>query len=171
MTMSESHEYREGANEKTNEKKLIVEIGPGLIPAYRNIAVSENDYYFSVEKNKNRAKSLQGSKKIKNFQSLVGDARNLMFKDESVNEVIINNVFGDPSIRTQHKIAMLGEVSRVLKKGGKVFITEVYTPEFSDIHVLEPQFKKLNLDILETTNKVALTRASFHDFKITLVKK
>lgn len=56
-----------------------------------------------------------------------GDGNNLIFPDSSVNEIWVENVFGDPTANLGRKA--LDEFKRILVIGGTVNIFESYTPD------------------------------------------
>ena len=83
------------------------------------------------------------------------DARNLPFADEAVDEFVLTNVFGDRGLsHPEYYGEILQEIVRVLKKNGKIYITETYTPGFV------PEFMKVskNQDGLPSVDKLFFKR-------------
>lgn len=83
----------------------------------------------------------------------VADANEMPLADESVNEIWMLNVTGDPDA---HVWKAFSEIARVLKKGGVAYIAEYYTPDYSrfdndsDIDKLKDLFRdKLGLDLVK----------------------
>ena len=125
------------------KKKLVVEIGTGIgVPFFvlgqRKLA--KDEAYVSVDIDKESArntKQLIEKPGVSDTMQVNADAKNLPFADGTVDELIFNNLFGDP--RTKDKEAILKESARVLKRGGKITITENYTPDGVP-HTMQPKF-------------------------------
>lgn len=62
-----------------------------------------------------------------NADFIQGSGERLPMKDESADELLFGNVFGDPSLPAS-KARLLDEAERVLKIGGKLVIKETNTP-------------------------------------------
>jgi hypothetical protein len=72
-----------------------------------------------------------------------GDVNNLIFPDETVNEMWMENVAGDPD--SGFSLETIEELKRVLVKGGTINIFEEYTPELiidflEELKVESPDF-------------------------------
>ena len=116
--------------EKIRQKKVIVEIGPGGEPfPFRTKKDMGEDVYIGIERN--HAKGSQNLNEIDGERpnSLIvgGDANRAPIADNSVDEIICNNIFGD-AIRFPDLEKLLLEIERMLKSGGKVVITDTLTP-------------------------------------------
>lgn len=111
--------------------KLYVEVGSGGSPAFfvSGRSLNPEDRYVTVDFVEEEVRNSKMFGEINfgdSFQAIRGDGRKLPLKDESVDEVIFNNVFGDR--RTMGRNQMLSEAVRVLKTGGRVILTEHITP-------------------------------------------
>lgn len=176
------------------KKKIVVEIGPGGAPAFvvGNRELSENEIYLAVDKNIDSIKNVKSNfEDTKNFHPVLGNAERLMFRDASVDELIYNNVFGDPF--TKGRDGILAEAARVLRPEGRIIISETYTPEFSHIRnytlgkghgfvfpqlndeVFFSQFRKFGLEVESfTTNLKDLQefdRSAKDGYRLILKKK
>jgi len=116
--------------EKESVGKVYVEIGSGGLPAFfvSNRQINPGDRYFTVDMRDHEAEISKnfGEDLGVGFEAIQGDGSNLPFVENSVDEMIFNNVFGDPS--TVGHDDMLLEALRVLKSGGQIVITEHITP-------------------------------------------
>ena len=61
-----------------------------------------------------------------------GRGEQLPVRDESMNEVVLRNVFGDPTIDAKVKEDMISEIIRVLKSEGILKIIEAITGEVAE---------------------------------------
>lgn len=111
--------------------KLYVEVGSGGSPAFfiSGRSLNPEDRYITVDFVEEEVRNSKMFGEINfgdSFQAIRGDGKKLPIKDESVDEMIFNNVFGDR--RTVNLHSLLKEAERVLKIGGQVVITEHITP-------------------------------------------
>ena len=118
---------------REQEKYVILEIGviggtPFFIVGDRKL--KNNETYLAIDKRKDAAQQAKDVMKRENAAAIVADAEKMPLKDESVNEVVCTNLFGNINSFIQTKYPeVLKEAVRVLKKGGKLIINETYTPE------------------------------------------
>ncbi len=118
--------------------KLYVEIGSGGSPAFflSKRALNPGDKYVTVDlrAHEHRTSAVFGEIEFGDgFEAVLGDGKTLPFADNSTDEVIFNNVFGDE--KTFQREALLKEAGRIVKPGeGQIVITEHITPTiFLDI--------------------------------------
>jgi hypothetical protein len=72
-----------------------------------------------------------------NLQEVLGDryipvfadAQNLPIKTNSIHEVVMENVIGDPGITESVRVRIVTEAIRVLKHKGSLYVLESYSPE------------------------------------------
>lgn len=145
----------ESGLENPEEKKIILEIGTGDSPIVghskgvgKDIRDDEQKFYIALEETeeikgaakKSRNREWQGDHNLRTL-FIQGDAIRAPFKNNSVNEVILRSVLGDPDNRfSSHSI--VAEIHRILKPKGVLTIVELYTPE-----VAKSFFKKSDIDI------------------------
>lgn len=122
-------------------KRLIVEVGTHYVrngnivsgePAFTHRGISSDEHYITVDispKSAQLVKEDVGYSKDR-IAPIIADGRNFPFKDNSVDELIYNNVFGDPEAAPFTQELLL-EASRVLMPDGRLVITENVTPGFS----------------------------------------
>lgn len=143
-------ERTEGSHHSEKRDKLIVEVGTRLDPVFKigQREISPDEFFVAINEYADTAMKLKSAVgKRDDFVSIVGDAVNLQLPEESVDELIFSNVFGDPrSVRfradaegktfKEMLVAYMQEISRVLKPGGKATITESsFTPAFEDLGI------------------------------------
>ncbi|MCX6811805.1 MAG: methyltransferase domain-containing protein [Candidatus Berkelbacteria bacterium] len=131
--------------EKKPDKKIIIEIGTGAkpFPIVGKRKIKADEHYIGIEENKRETKAardtlviwemLRGKKSSGKMDVLTTRAQNLPFQDNSVDEVVLSNLFcllhhfkAEHAHRDQDLI--LAEINRVLKDGGKLTIIENSTP-------------------------------------------
>jgi hypothetical protein len=117
-------------------ERLVVEVGSEGIPsafcAGRGLG-GANELYVSVHGPRSDVSVLEEEKRYgdqEQFVSLEADCRAFPFPNESVHELIFNNVFGSYDRDPKMMASFLTEASRVLVKGGEIHITEMNTPFF-----------------------------------------
>lgn len=118
--------------------KLYVEVGSGGSPAFflSKRALNPGDKYVTVDlrAHEHRSSAVFGEIEFgEGFEAVLGDGKTLPFADNSTDEVIFNNVFGDG--QTVQREDLLKEAGRIIKPGeGQIVITEHITPTvFLDI--------------------------------------
>lgn len=133
----------EMGEEKKN--KIVIEIGTDGKPFFLlgNRKLQSDERYFAIDVDKGgakRASSILDRLSVeKQSIPVQADARNLPFVDETADEFVLTNVFGDQGLsHPEYYGKILQEVARVLKKNGKIYITETYTPGFV------PEFMKVS---------------------------
>lgn len=137
-----NEDFRENKKiEKVQDRHIILEIGTGDYPIIlpskkrREDLKKEGAFYIGVELSgeeiKKAAKGIEGKYPQITSKILLIEANgvNLPFSDESINEVVIGNVLGDPSVRRYPIEMIFDEIYRVLRKGGYAKIIETFTPE------------------------------------------
>jgi ubiquinone/menaquinone biosynthesis C-methylase UbiE len=72
-------------------------------------------------------RSKQDHETERNF--VVGDANRLPLRENSIDEIWVENTFGDPV--ASFGWGSLENIARVLKPGGKLFVLETYTPDLA----------------------------------------
>ncbi|MFH1713286.1 MAG: methyltransferase domain-containing protein [Candidatus Jacksonbacteria bacterium] len=161
----ECHDGKEVENKP--DKKIIVELGPGLCPllslstfpdiqnydskqhkAGRPMILKDNEVYIGIEPGRHQVNDARSaldlsSEYIKGRVQIVqGLGEHLPIKENTVDQVFIRNLFTDPSfydvfpltLKNENKYIkerikpIIKELRRIVKKGGKVIIAEVYTP-------------------------------------------
>lgn len=132
---------REGERRCEEPKKIIVEVGTRAGTPYflvGNKKLEPNELYVSLDIEKESANLTKketdtAKRNVKNINNehTIADARKMPFLNNSVDELIFTNVFGEkPSLYTRSPyMELLKEATRVLKKNGKIIINETYTPE------------------------------------------
>ncbi len=129
----ENRESSIGA-EETLQKKVVLEIGTGVLPKEPH----EGDLYIGIDANYedlNYGKNLFNERKKKleiNTDSyfLNADAQHIPIKHESVDEVVASNVFGSAKLLIPDvALHIVKNIRTVLKNGGVVKIVESYTPQ------------------------------------------
>lgn len=159
--------------EKDAKPKIYVEVGSGYRPfaASRFHKVYSNERYYVVEtamcgkaKEHKSALAVQKQGRGEVYKFIYANGKNLPFRDHSVNEVVFNSVFGDPSVmgdlsrRYERIYPLLDEAVRILESGGKIVITEVTEDIFPSDKLMELITRKYpNLDIQETKNDKAIS--------------
>lgn len=98
-------------------------------PNYRYIAVDSSPEKLGkgIENSKGLTEGL--SKKILHINA---DARNLPIKGESVDEIVMRDVLGDPRVSESSQYEIMNEAIAALKPGGKLIIFEFSSPAYSD---------------------------------------
>jgi SAM-dependent methyltransferase len=137
---------QEGINEELIEagpnQRIILEIGTEDWPIFHaskeRVTELERDgnFYIGVEIDKGQLK--KASQITKRSHSSIADkalfieadGTKLPLKTESVEEVVLGNVLGDPSIFKNVIHGILDEAHRVLKRGGLLKIVETATPSY-----------------------------------------
>lgn len=123
------------------EKKIILEIGTGELPIVshnsgigKKIRDDAENLYIALEETRDIEESKKESqyrkwKGVHDLRTLFikGDAIHAPFKDNTIDEVILRNVVGDPDIKLLHLI--IPEINRILKRQGQMTIVELYTPD------------------------------------------
>lgn len=191
-----------GSPERGEEKKnkIVVEIGTDGKPFFLlgNRQLQSDERYFAIDIDKDgtkrTSKMLNRLDVEKQSMPVQADARNLPFADETVDEFVLTNVFGDMGrSHPEYYGEMLQEIVRVLKKNGKVSITETYTPDFvpefmkvaknqdGTLVVNDAFFKKIGLlvkavdfaieDVKQYDKYISSTDVFGDNFLITLVKE
>jgi ubiquinone/menaquinone biosynthesis C-methylase UbiE len=187
----------EAGSEK--QKKIIVEVGtdgkPFFLIGHRQLQPDE--LYVSIDKDIARARTtdrMADRLKVENTTAVNADARKLPFADNTVDEMVFTNVFGDSGVSTPlYFHSMLQEAVRVLKKNGTILITETYTPSsvpdrMRVLQNVDGTFQ-INIDYYESVG-LKVSRLSFdgdditqqhkftslgdfsnHHFQLTLIKK
>lgn len=189
----------EMGEEKKN--KIVIEIGTDGKPFFLlgNRKLQSDERYFAIDVDKGGAKRasqmLNRLDVDKQSVPVQADAHKLPFANETVDECVLTNVFGEfgPN-HPNYYGTMLQEIVRVLKKNGKISITETYTtpdfvPEFMKVTknqdgtptVNEAYFKKLGLLVksvdfalenIKQYDKYISSADVFGDnFHLTLVKE
>lgn len=137
---SKIHENTPLQREKEVSKRIVVEVGTGGFPSFRrgNRQKKTDETYITLNLEKLDAqvdKYTMEDRKMKDVFPLVGNAQYVPLADNSVDELIFTNVFGDPAGKyyIDPKIEsgydkMLEEAVRILKPNGIIIITETYTP-------------------------------------------
>lgn len=150
----------EGEPRETKRDKLIVEVGSGGFPAIiRMPEIAKNGLFVTVNEDQLISNAERSRRDSPNFSAIHGDAKQLLFPDGTVDELIYSNVFGDP--RTMNREQYLHEAARVLVKGGKIIINETYTPEQSRIGVSFPSIGSEALIDSNFFKKFGLAMESF----------
>ncbi|MEM1158904.1 MAG: class I SAM-dependent methyltransferase [Verrucomicrobiota bacterium] len=106
--------------EKINSKSSMLELGAGL-GVFSNMVKPKVSFYRGIEYNKAACKEAQiriGSDKL----IKEGDAQNMKFPDSSFDEIVCLEVIE----HLPHYRKALDEVARVLKKGGKFYVSIPY---------------------------------------------
>jgi len=125
----------EGLVREDKEKKpgkIYVEIGSGGNPAFfvSKKALNPGDKYFVVDFNPDDHKISNVFGKMhfgEAYEAVFANGKALPFENDSADEIIFSNVFGDPKTFGRDKLLM--EAARVLKPdGGQIIITEHITP-------------------------------------------
>ncbi len=117
------------------DKRIILEIGAGSSPVIRGIEREkkfEEDVearYISVDHFAYDTKKVSNPEQRKKILNIQAHGEHLPIKNESVTELVMRNVLGDPTIDDGVKRAMILESIRALKKDGQLKIIEQITPE------------------------------------------
>ena len=159
----ETHRPASSEDVGNTQKKIIVEIGPGINPVYwisEDIS-KDNQVYVGIDISKKALKeNITGSE-------IQGDLESLPLKPESVDEIWLMNVFGgiiiyDASIHGEEYtwpsrdksgqliipsqyLQYFIELARVLKPGGVVHIGEYYDPDETE-WIREVNYENLGLE-------------------------
>lgn len=176
--------------EKDREKEFVLEIGTGDLPilysAFKNILENQNTHYIGIdidkehlEKAKKEIEKSFGEEYKEKISFLFAKEENLPFKDESIDKIVLQNIFSDPVLGIEDprmatiacfsdgiqahikeiKTKILEETTRVLKLNGVLIIINFYSPEVSQEFFNEEKIKKylkenFKTDISsDTTNK------------------
>lgn len=128
-----------------DQLKVTVEIGARGDPAFilQERPLEPNELYIcidssefgphSIELDQIMSESEEGEK---NYLNIDANATNMSFlKDNSVNEVVMTNVLGDPVNNYDSDILrqLILESIRILKKDGKAIFTETLTPDRNSV--------------------------------------
>lgn len=198
--MSERMSPPNEVGQEKEKKKLIVEIGTDGKPFFLlgRRKLQDNEQYVAVDIEKDgadrTAKMISRLDVEGQAMPIQADARKLPFANEAVDECVLTNVFGDRGVNFfKYYEAILQEIVRVLKKGGKVVVTETYTPSFMPEFMQiknnadgtrsldEEYFKKLGLKVEKISFDKEEIRQHFYmasdspvfndDVQITLIKE
>jgi ubiquinone/menaquinone biosynthesis C-methylase UbiE len=119
------------------QHRVVVEVGSHAVSSAfcADRGILSGELYFSVNKKGEESSGIAELErerfKHNRFICLEADCREeLPFFDESVDEIIFNNVFGSYYQNLTACNEFLREASRVLKPGGEIHITETNTPPF-----------------------------------------
>ena len=137
-------------DKKENKEKIIVEIGHGGQPIYREDYssklkkdIKEHEHYIGIDFIDSTSVvfpklSSDILKKIKKegiekekgkIDFIAGSGENLPLADESVDHIIFKNVFGAGRGKKGSAEILINEAIRVLKESGELEMIETYTPD------------------------------------------
>lgn len=124
-------------------EKFIVEIGTSGWPVFKigNRTIGEDELYTAIEQGLIPSSLIDVKEEAEKrgiqdrVNALEADGSALPFNDESVDEIILTNIIGAPVDSrigdSTNAFKILKEASRVLKRGGKITITETWTPRIT----------------------------------------
>jgi len=139
--MSEGKEKMMGGEIK-KPRRIIVEIGSEGYPAhpYGTKKFTEDELFIG-----SNIRSVMRS----SSEFIIADGRNLPFADNSIDELIYNNIFSDPDLQSVTILdELLKEAKRTLKSGGKIIMSNTNTPWIAR-NVLELKCIIVESDVLE----------------------
>ena len=127
---------------ETNKARIILEVGAGLFPSPYGMSnkPDDNTRYIAIEPSQTKTKRLNAVLRHEERKDVIrarGEA--LPIASEKINEVILQNVIGDPRITEKEDDRegletslkdIISEIHRVLQDGGVVHIIETYTPNW-----------------------------------------
>ena len=142
--VSEAKTFPEKQKEGEPPEHVIIEIGPGLIPFPAFVGARKlkaGDHYIGVDISLEDRKyaSVLGKFGIMNSENkknentgvsfIAADAAGRLALEKGIaDEVVAKNVLTDPTISRERAGAILQEMSRVAKTGGKIIFVETNTP-------------------------------------------
>ena len=133
--VNESGEKQFGESDERVPKRVFVEVGTNIIPVpFIGGKSFEHDTYIGVDvKEENARKARENSdhrfaSETKNIFFLNADAKKLPLADDSVDELYMGNLIGDPGVTQKEKEIFFKEASRVLKNEGRLVVKETNTP-------------------------------------------
>lgn len=159
---------------KFESKHFVLEIGVGAYPfpaiGERKIGVGE--VYLGIDNgsrtadwNEKAIKRLSEMEEKGDSLSLAAaDAECLPLQSNSVDEVVMSNLFGDPRLNSRIPY-MVWEGQRVLKPGGLLVVVETLTPNYCPIRGVKDWVIPLGFGVQEAYEGISRELLRYHSKK------